>query len=70
MDQMSPEGRMQLLPKASDKLRPSIRDDHLQNSMQAWHVSDVNFSILLNLVCSVNGYEVSRFGESNHDHPN
>jgi hypothetical protein len=28
------QGHVQLLPKASDKLRPSIRDDRLQNSMQ------------------------------------
>jgi hypothetical protein len=33
MDQMGSEGRMQLLPKASDKLRISVRDYHLWNSV-------------------------------------
>jgi hypothetical protein len=70
MDKMCSEGRMQLLPKASDKLQPSIRDDHLQNSVQAKHVSNVDLSILLNSIFGVDGYEVSGFGESIHDHPN
>jgi hypothetical protein len=32
---MSPLGCVQLLPKVSDKLQPSIGDNCLQNSMQA-----------------------------------
>jgi hypothetical protein len=31
---VGPKGCMQLLLDASDKLQPSIRDDHLWNSMQ------------------------------------
>jgi hypothetical protein len=34
VNQVSPEGRVQLLPKASDKLSPSIKNDHLRNSLQ------------------------------------
>jgi hypothetical protein len=33
-------------------------------------MSYVDLSILMNLVASVDGYEVSGFGESVHDHPN
>jgi hypothetical protein len=35
MDQVSPKGCVQVLPKASDKLRTSIEDYRLWNSMQA-----------------------------------
>jgi hypothetical protein len=35
MDQVSPEGRVQLLLKVSDKLRTSVEDYRLQNSVQA-----------------------------------
>jgi hypothetical protein len=33
-------------------------------------MSDVDLNILLNLVLGVDGYEVSGFGESIHNHPN
>jgi hypothetical protein len=33
-------------------------------------VSYVDLRILLNFVVGVDGYEVGRFGESVHDHPN
>jgi hypothetical protein len=33
VDQVSPEGRVQLLPKVSDKLQTSVRAYQLQNSM-------------------------------------
>jgi hypothetical protein len=33
-------------------------------------MSDVDLSILLNSILGVDGYEVGRFGESIHDHPN
>jgi hypothetical protein len=33
-------------------------------------MSYVDLSILLNLVVGVDGYKVSGFGESVHDHPN
>jgi hypothetical protein len=61
---------MQLLTKASDKLLPSIRNDRLWNSVQTYHVSDVDLSILLSSVLDVDGYVVSRFGKSVNDHPN
>jgi hypothetical protein len=61
---------VQLLPKASDELRPSIENDHLQNSMQAQHMSNADLSILLSSVLCVDGYEASRFGGSVNDHPN
>jgi hypothetical protein len=33
-------------------------------------MNNVDFSILLNSILGMNRYEVSRFGESIHDHPN
>jgi hypothetical protein len=38
--------------------------------MQTYHMNDVDLSILLNSVLGVNEYEVGRFGELIHDHPN
>jgi hypothetical protein len=35
VNQVSLKGHVQLLPKASDKLRPSIKNNRLQNSVQA-----------------------------------
>jgi hypothetical protein len=61
---------MQLLPKASDKLQTSVRDDGLWYPMQTWHTSVVDLSILLNSVFGADMYEPARFGESIHDHPN
>jgi hypothetical protein len=61
---------VQLLPKVSDKLRPSIKDDHLRNIVQEEHMSYVDLSILLSVVIGVDGYKVGGFGESIHDHPN
>jgi hypothetical protein len=69
-DQMSPKRCVQLLPKASDKLQPPIRDDRLRNFMQAWHTSNVDLSILRNLSSGVNGYEVSGFHQLIYNHPN
>jgi hypothetical protein len=70
MDKVSPEGSMQLLPKMSNKLWPSIEHDDLWNSMQTQHTSDMDLDILLSIVVGVDGYEVDEFGESIHDHPN
>jgi hypothetical protein len=33
-------------------------------------MSNVDLSILLNVVADIEGYEVSRFGESIHNYPN
>jgi hypothetical protein len=70
MNQMSSEGHVQLLPKARDKLLPSVKDGGLWHPMQTKHTSDVDLCILLNSLLGVDGYEVGRFGESIHDHPN
>jgi hypothetical protein len=35
MDQVSPEGPVELLLEVSNKLRTSVRDYHLWNSVQA-----------------------------------
>jgi hypothetical protein len=70
MNHMSFEGRVQLLPKARDKLQTSVREDGLRYPMHTLHTSNVDLSILLNSVRGVDGYEVRRFGESIHDHPN
>jgi hypothetical protein len=69
MDQVSPEGCVQLLPKVNDKLRTSVGDYCLRNSVQAQHTSYVDPRILLNIVIGVNVYEVGGFGESVHNHP-
>jgi hypothetical protein len=61
---------VQLLPKASNELRPSIRNDRIRNSMQTYHACNIDFSILLDVIVGVHGYEVSIFGESVHNHPN
>jgi hypothetical protein len=70
LDQVSSEGREQLLPKTRDKLRTSVGDYHLQNSVQAYHASYVDLYVPSRIIIGVNGYEVGRFGESVHDHPN
>jgi hypothetical protein len=70
MDQVCSKGSMQLFLEASNKLSPSIRHDHLQNSMQTQHTCDIDLGILLSVVVCVDGYEVGGFGESIHDHPN
>jgi hypothetical protein len=61
---------MQLLPKASDKLRISVGDYRLWNSVLAYNASYLDLHILLYSVFSINRYEMGRFGESIHDHPN
>jgi hypothetical protein len=38
--------------------------------MQTQHMSDRDLGILLSVVVGVDRYEVGRFGESIHDHPN
>jgi hypothetical protein len=70
MNQMSSEGRLHLLPKASDKLQPSVGDDGLWHLMQTLHMIDVDLSILLNSVLGVDRHEVGGFGELINDHPN
>jgi hypothetical protein len=69
MDQVSPEERMKLLPKVSDKLRTSIGDYHLRNSVKH-NARYVDLHILLYSVLGIDRYEMGRFGESVHDHPN
>jgi hypothetical protein len=66
VDQVCPEGRMQLPPKASDKLR-TWSEIIVFGTPCKQHVSYVDFCILSSIIISVNGYKVGRFGESIHD---
>jgi hypothetical protein len=70
VDQMGSEGRVQLFPKVSNKLRTLVGNYHLWNSVQAYHTSYVDLHILFYSVFSIDRYEMGRFGESIHDHPN
>jgi hypothetical protein len=60
---------MQLLPKMSDKLGPSIRNDGLGHTMQTQDVSNIQFSVLLSPVVGVHWHEMSRLGEPINDDP-
>jgi hypothetical protein len=41
MDQMCPQGSMQLLPEMSDKLGSSVRNDHLGHTMETHDVNNI-----------------------------
>jgi hypothetical protein len=49
---------MQLLPKASNKDRSSIRDDILWDAVMADNMRHVELGILSDSICSGDGYEV------------
>jgi hypothetical protein len=70
MDQMCPQGSMQLLPETSDKLGSSVRNDGLGHTMKTHDVSNIQFSILLIPVIGVYQNEMSRLGEPINDHLN
>jgi hypothetical protein len=61
---------MQLLPKTSYKLSPSVRDYSLWDPMQTNYVIHVQLCILLYGVSGVHGDEVSGLGKSVYDYPN
>jgi hypothetical protein len=69
MDQMCSQGSMQLLPKMSDKLGPSVRNDGLRHTMQTQDVRNIQFHVLLSPVEGVHRNERSRLGESIDDYP-
>jgi hypothetical protein len=69
MDQMCSQGSMQLLPKMSDKLGPSVRNDGLRHTMQTQDVRNIQFHVLLSPVEGVHQNERSRLGESIDDYP-
>jgi hypothetical protein len=62
--------RAELFLEARNKLQPSIRNYHLHNSVQAYHASNIDLSILLNLVVGLDGYGLGGFGDLINDHPN
>jgi hypothetical protein len=70
VDQTHPQGSMQLLPKASDELGTSVRNDALWHTMQAQDARNIQFSVLLSPVEGVHQNVMSRFGKSIDDHPN
>jgi hypothetical protein len=66
---MRPHGSMQLLPKTSDKLGPSVKNDDLGHTMQTQDVSNLQFNVLLSPVVGVYRNEVSKLAEPIHNHP-
>jgi hypothetical protein len=70
MDQMHSQGSMQLLPEASDELRPSVRNDGLRHTMQAQDARNIQFSVLLSHVEGVHRNEMSKLGKSIDDYSN
>jgi hypothetical protein len=60
---------MQLLLKAGNKLGPSIRNDHLWNTVQTQDASNVFLRVLLYCEAGVHGYKVDRLGESIDNRP-
>jgi hypothetical protein len=68
MDQICPQGSMQLLPKASDKLGSSVRSDRPGHTMLTQDASNIQFSILLSPIVGVHQNEMSRLGELIDNH--
>jgi hypothetical protein len=68
VDQMHPQGSMQLLSEMSDKLGSSVRNDGLGHTMLTQDVSNIQLSVLLNLVVGVHRNEMTRLGEPIDDH--
>jgi hypothetical protein len=60
---------MQLLPKMSDKLGTSVRNDGFGHTMQTQDVSNIQLSVLLHHVVGVHRNEMSRLSEPINDHP-
>jgi hypothetical protein len=69
MNQMRPQGSMQLLPEASYKLGTSIRNDGLQHTMQTQDVRNIQLDIVFIPVEGVHWNEVSILGKSVDDYP-
>jgi hypothetical protein len=66
MDQTHPQGNMQLLSEASDKLGPSVRNDGIRHTMQAQDARNIQFSH----VEGVHRNEMSRLSKPIDDYQN
>jgi hypothetical protein len=53
MDQMRPQGSMQLLPEARYKLGTSIRNDGLQHTMQTQEARNIQLGVIFSAVVGV-----------------
>jgi hypothetical protein len=69
VDQMHPQGSMQLLLEMSNKLGSSVRNDGLGHTMLTQYMSNIQLSVLLSLVVGVHRNEMSRLGKPIDDHP-
>jgi hypothetical protein len=70
VDQTRPQGNMQLLSEASDKLGPLVRNDGLRHTMWAQDVRNIQFSVLLSHVEGMYQNEMSRLGKPIDDYQN
>jgi hypothetical protein len=70
MDQMHPQGSMQLPLEASDELGPSVRNDGLWYPMHIQDLRNIQLSILLRPIEGVYRNEMSILGKSIDDYPN
>jgi hypothetical protein len=59
---------MQLLPKMSDKLGSSVRNDGLGHTMQTQDARNIQFTILLSPIVGVHRNEMSKLGKSVDDY--
>jgi hypothetical protein len=66
---MGSQGSRQLLPEMTDKQGPSVRNSGLGHTMPTQDASNIQFIILLCPLVGVQRNEVSRLGESIHNHP-
>jgi hypothetical protein len=69
VDQMRPQGSMQLLPKASYELGTSIRNNDLWHTMQTQDVRNIQLSVLFSPVTGVHWNEMSELGKLINDYP-
>src|SRR6185312_13540668 len=67
--EFSPHGFMKISPKVSDKLRTTIRDNFLRNTMKTYNPSEIELHILLNLISGLNWKEMSRLCQSIYNYP-
>jgi hypothetical protein len=69
MNQMHPQGSMQLLPEESYELGTSIRNDGLRHTMQTQDVRNIQLIILFSPVEGVHWNEMNGLGKSVDDYP-
>jgi hypothetical protein len=60
---------LKLLPEACNELCPSIRDDHLRDTMQMNNLIKIDFGILLSSISCMHREKMCYFGESINDYP-